>query len=307
MKLMPDGLNLIIEALRVNASWRIMVKKPPKQLNDTTPIPEADRIRYLLANCWAGNQNQMARDLGCSQSSLSRVVSGKLRPGKRLLKLITDFGVSPKWLFQGIGEPLAERPRPPAGVDFRLPVVTYPLAGPPGEHRDRLQGHEFPVAPALFAASRCWYEIPEGTGILRNEQARLMPRDLLLLEYDLGRFHDLFEMDRRIAVAWVDSPQGQRHLEVGVLQYSSGPDPYLIMIVGEPDLRRWKDVQPVAARIVTKDRTSGRIIQLGSTTELVLRDRDGHIEAIGDNLRQPVSYGIGRADVVAVCVGMFRR
>ena len=166
-----------------------MATQPTKPEADISPVPGSDRIRYLLDNFWAGNQNQMARDLGCSQSSLSRVVSGKRQAGKRLLKRITDFGVGPKWLFQGVGEPMAERPRPPAGVDFRLPVVTDPLPGPPGEHRDRLPAYEFPVAPALFAASRCWYEIPEGAGILLNEDARLLARDLLLLEYDLGRFH----------------------------------------------------------------------------------------------------------------------
>jgi hypothetical protein len=237
------------------------------------------------------------------------VVTGKLRPGKRLLKLITDFGVSPDWLLQGKGQPLVERPRPAAGVDFRLPVVTSPLPGPPGEHRDRLDGHEFPVAPALYGTTRCWYELPDGAGILRHQEVRLLPHDLLLLEYDLGRFHDLFDMDNRIAVARVKSSRQQRHIEVGVIEYSSGPDDdeCLMLVVGDPDYGRWKNVKFLEAQIVKKDKATGRIIRLGPTSVPALVDSEGHIEPLSDNLRQPICYRINQTDVVAVCVGMFRR
>jgi transcriptional regulator with XRE-family HTH domain len=285
-----------------------MTKKPSKSRSIPPDSAEAERIRYLLEHRWGGNQNEMARAIRCSQSSLSRVVSGKLRPGKRLLNLVTDFGVSREWLTQGKGEPLAERPNPSGATDFRLPVVTDLVPGSPAEHGDRLQGHEFPVAPALYSKSRCWYEVPEGAGILRNEEVRLMSHDLLLLEYDLGRFHDLFEMDRRIAVAWVTSSRDVRHLEVGVLEYFIGPDEEtLALVVGEPDFRRWKEVKYVGGQIVKKDRTSGRLVRLGDTTVPVLVTSEGNMERLPDNMRQPIVYRISRPDVVAVSMGMFRR
>jgi hypothetical protein len=135
-----------------------------------------------------------------------------------------------------------------------------------------------------------------------------MPHDLLLLEYDLGRFHDLFEIDNRMAVAWVKSPRQERHLEVGVLEYLSGPDEeILVLVVGEPDYRRWKNVKYVGARIVRKDKTSGRAVKLGTTTVPVLVGSEGNIEPISDNMRHPISYRISQTDVVAICVGMFRR
>ncbi len=299
---------LIVNAF--NAFLITMTRPPSKSGLMSQPLPEADRIRYLLENRWAGNQNEMARDIGCSQSSLSRVVGGKLRPGKRLLKLLMDFGVSQEWLYRGKGEPLVERRRASADVDFRLPVVASPLPGPPSEHRDRLDGHEFPVAAALFGTTRCWYEVGEGVGILRNNDARLAPGDLLLLEYDLGRFHDLFEIDRRIAVSWVGSKSlgEERHLEVGVVEYSFGPDEDdLALVVGEPDYRRWKDVKFVSAQIVKKNKAANRFIRLGSTTVPVSVDGEGNLKPLSDSERQPITYSIQRSDIVAVCVGMFRR
>jgi hypothetical protein len=215
-----------------------------------------------------------------------------------------------EWLRQGRGEPLTERRRESSSIDFRLPVVTSLLAGPPNEHRDRLQGQEFPVAAALFGTTRCWYEIPAGAGILRHEDTCLKPHDLVLLEYDLGRFHDLFEMDGRIAVAWVESQslRQERHLEAGVIEYSPGPDDEdLELIVGEPDYRRWKNVKYVEARVVRKDKSTGRVIRLGTTNVPVQVNPDGHLEPLGPNARQPISYRIRRGDIVAVGLGMFRK
>jgi hypothetical protein len=189
-------------------------------------------------------------------------------------------------------------------------VVRSPLPGPPSEHADLLQGHDFPVAAAMYRTTRCWYEVPANAGILRHEEVHLLPHDLLLLEYDLGRYHDLFEMDRQIAVVWVESKLlGQkRHLEVGVIEYYCGPDEDdLAMVVGEPDYRRRKDVKFVSAQIVKKNTAANRISRLGTTTVPVSVDGEGNLKPLSDNERQPITYSIQRSDIVAVCVGMFRR
>ena len=146
--------------------------KKSKRHAETAPSRDAaDRVRHLLQQHWAGNQNQMARDVGCSQSSLSRVVRGESQPGKRLLKLIADFGVAADWIFHGRGEPGLGKTQ--AEVAFALPITQNLLAGPATEHPDRIQGQQFPVAAALYQASRCWYELPERAAIRRTRRSAL--------------------------------------------------------------------------------------------------------------------------------------
>ena len=60
----------------------------------------------------------------------------------------------------------------------------------------------------------------------------------------------------------------QRHLEVGVIQYSSGfdEDEYLMLVVGDPDYARWNNVKFLEAQIVKKDKATGHIIRLGPTS-----------------------------------------
>lgn len=287
---------------------RAVMKKSKKHEEIAPSKDAADRVRHLLQQHWAGNQNQMARDVGCSQSSLSRVVRGESQPGKRLLKLIADFGVDPDWIFHGRGEPGLGKTQ--TEVAFALPVTQTLLAGPATEHPDRIQGQQFPVAAALYQPSRCWYELPDRAAILWHPEAHLAPRDLLLLEYDLRRFESVFEMDGKTVVAWVESQsfRQERHLEIGRLEYTSGPDEAsLTLATGAPEHVRWKGVKHVRAHAVMKDRKTGQKIQLGRTTVPVVKDRQGRLHAVPDSGMQSIDYRIDRPDIVAVCVGMFRR
>ena len=111
-------------------------------------------------------------------------------------------------------------------------------------------------------------------------------------------------------MSWVGSKSlgEERHLEVGVVEYSFGLDEDdLALVVGEPDYRRWKDVKFVSAQIVKKNKAANRFIRLGSTTVPVSVDGEGNLKPLSDNERQPITYSIQRSDIVAVCVGMFRR
>lgn len=289
-----------------------MPKKRGADRPGAAPSDMAGRIAHLLAVGWGGNQNEMARDIRCSQSSLSRVIHREVQPGARLLKLIGDHPrVNQQWLQGGEGEPLlvpTEAP-PPQSV-HELPVCQTLLPGKPGDHHDRLAGHNYPVAATLFRPSRCWLEVTASAGILRNEQAHLAEGDLLLLEYDLDGFTSLSDLGRRIAVAWVKTAgiHEQRHLEVGILEYYFGPDEQsLELVVGEPDFRRWRDVKYLPASITVNDEKAGRTIVVGTTTAPVLVNGQGTLQEIPENAQHPVSYRINHEDIVAVCVGMFRR
>ena len=71
-----------------------------------------ERIRYVLRHYWGDSQSAMARELGCSQTAIWKVVSGRANPGKRLLSLISGHaGVSPQWLSYGEG-PAPPKDRP---------------------------------------------------------------------------------------------------------------------------------------------------------------------------------------------------
>ncbi len=72
------------------------------------PDAIAGRIGYLLQHVWFGNQSEMARDLGCSQSLISKVVAGERSPGHKLMQALTEHPTINKgWLIAGEGPPLA--------------------------------------------------------------------------------------------------------------------------------------------------------------------------------------------------------
>jgi hypothetical protein len=252
----------------------------------------------------------MARAVVCSQSSLSRVLSGAVQPGKRLLRLIADHpDVNSEWLYHGRGEPLVAKVELPPPADLRLPVTRNLLPGPPGNYLDRLDGNEFPVAAALYRPSRCWYEVPGNAAVLKNKDARLQFCDLLLLDYDACQFDNLFEISGRIAVAWVEPgrPGDKRRLELGILEYYCEPDDQMLLLVtGEPPYARPKNVKYLDCQIITKDETTGKNIVVGTTRLPVFVDRSGRPKE-ADLANEPTSYRIYPSDIVAVCVGMFRR
>jgi transcriptional regulator with XRE-family HTH domain len=267
----------------------------------------ADRVCYLIEHRWGGSQAEMAREVGCSQSTLSRMAHGEIQPGKRLLRLIAAVpGVHPEWLYHGRGKPLLPEEKRGKGLSVRLPVLRELTASPPkqGDHVEL-----FPVAQALYAPSRCWYRLPESAAILRHEDAALRPDDRLLLDFDLSRFNTLFELSGKIAVACVP-PAGRttdRRLEIGVVEYYSGPEEeFLELVTGQPAPLRWKGVKPVQARLVAKDSTTGRNVDLGLRTVPAWVDSKGKITPVSSNELQPESYSIQPSDLIAVCVGMFR-
>ena len=289
-----------------------MAKKPRNLAPPDSQRSEVDRIRHLLENHWGGNQNEMARAIGCSQSSLSRVFSGASRPGKRVLKLIADHAeVNSEWLYHGRGEPLVDKSELRTTADLRLPVTSHLLPGPPTDHPDRFDGTEFPVAATLYRPTRCWYEVPGNAAVLRNKEACLQFCDLLLLDYDTRQFDNLFEVNGKIAVAWVESRvrREDRRLELGILEYyCEVDDEMLLLVTGEPPYTPPKNLKRLRCRITTKDTATSEDVVVGTPELPVLVDRGGRPKQVADVTNEPVSYRIYHpSDLVAVCVGMFRQ
>jgi hypothetical protein len=100
---------------------------------------EADRIQQLLTLLYDGNQSKMAEDIGIAQPVISRVVTGKHQPGKRLLSAIAAHPkVNPGWLATGLGDPLLSAVRPETTSGWPVPIARCLLPGLPVEHHHLL-------------------------------------------------------------------------------------------------------------------------------------------------------------------------
>ena len=135
-----------------------------------------DRVRHLLELRWGGNQTEMAREIGCSQSTLSQVAHGK-EPGKRLTTMIASHqDVNQTWLLHGDGEPLVANGNSATFSPFRIPIVTHPLDGIPNQ--DAVSA--LYDAPAEYRKDTCyWLELQTGgTNSPRRADGRPATRPL---------------------------------------------------------------------------------------------------------------------------------
>jgi transcriptional regulator with XRE-family HTH domain len=267
-----------------------------------------ERIRILLRDRWHGNQNEMARAVGCSQSALSRLVRGETPPGKRVVKMIAACpGVDPNWLHHGTARRGTVSHTPASAT---LPVLRELLPVPPAQGKSNTEGHTFPVAAAEYSRSRCWYEVPPNAPILKSDEARLAPRDMLLLDY-APPFNDQIELDGRLAVAWAESQATgiNRHIALGLVRYRREADGErdLRLETGQPWHSLWSNVQYVAANATIRDLVSGKTIRLQSVTVPAIVKSDGHVEPLPPTAFVPVSYAIRVADILALCVAVYRR
>jgi hypothetical protein len=153
------------------------LRKPQSGQESVTP---EDRIRWLLDHHWSGNQSQMAADIHCSQSVISRVVRGVQPAGSRLLRAIGDHPeINKIWLLSGDEKPLI--------IPGSLPISNAILPGPPLQHRDLLEGR-YPVIPQDFRESRYWHRIQPNEPAVDSKIAKVRPSDFVLLECDVPWF-----------------------------------------------------------------------------------------------------------------------
>lgn len=271
-----------------------------------------ERIDWLLRTYWSGSQAEMARELGCSQAAISKVLNRKTKPGRRLLKLISDHArVAPQWLCSGEG------PNPPAHRQAQkartLPVTRVLLSGPPNEHAGKLEGEEFPVAEAMYRPTRCWLDLPHNATILDTDDPLLVlqPHDLLLLDYGLTEHQERLASTDEIVVAWVTPNTGKepdRRLAIGVMKHYSIEDENPMWLeTGRSIYRSFRNVKNVQANLSARDPTTGRTVNLGVRTVPALIASDGSIQAINEHQFDSESFPIQPGDIVAVCIGMFRR
>lgn len=157
-------------------------------MNTPSPVEPpglAQRIEWILENHFGGSQRKMARAVGTSQASLSRIINGVQRPGSKLLSAIASLPeVSDSWMYTGNGVPLVSSPQGLAVEELELPVARRLLPGPMEQHRDLLTDDGFPVARRFYRESRYWYEVQRGDPIVGEAGRKIEVGDLLLMETD---------------------------------------------------------------------------------------------------------------------------
>jgi hypothetical protein len=143
----------------------------------------------------------MARAIQMSLPGLVKVVTDKQEPGRQLLTaIVRHSSVNPRWLLTAEGPPF---------TSASLPIAHRVLPGPPLQHPDLLAGEHAPDLGDLYSTSRYFLKVSSREPLAHDEQQKVKPGDLVLLETDTARFEkeQLYEQLAAIRVPRTDPPQ----------------------------------------------------------------------------------------------------
>jgi hypothetical protein len=283
-------------------------KTPGSPDVDSTP---AQRVTWLLSTVWHGNQSLMAREVGCVQSVISKIVAGQQHVGSRLLMRIATYpSLNPTWLLTGEGEPFLPVVTPGPGTEegaTDLPIARQILPGPPELHRKLLFEERFPTAAADIRSTRYWLELTGDQPIVRHGGHSLRADDLLLMETDANYRKDVHQVDGELcAVRLPKGPRdGTKMLKLAMVTYHSDQDEtYLQAQPFEFSFDRQKLHKRV---IIEIDSGSQKGIHVQAPEFYV--EEKGRKRSLSTHTGQlePQNHFIRLDDIVAVCQQMVRR
>lgn len=153
-----------------------MPKKPETTRETSSPKKPSDRVRFALDAVFAGSQSKMAKALGCSQPTISRIVAGKMQPrSSLLLSLAAQPRLNRDWVLTGKGDPLL-------GSGRGLSVARCLLPGMPKDC-PKLLSNERAFFPSEQPDNDSLYivEVQEGLTVPSD---RILPGDHFLIESD---------------------------------------------------------------------------------------------------------------------------
>lgn len=141
----------------------------------------ADRIQRVYERVFGGNQSRMARSLSLSQPVVSRVLSGRQLPSRRMIEALASHpAVNSEFLLGGHGDPEAKpSPVPTEG----LPVAVCPLPGLPAHYRQFLTG-QYVTCCDLVTDTRYLVEITPASSLAQSPELCIAPGDWLVIETD---------------------------------------------------------------------------------------------------------------------------
>jgi transcriptional regulator with XRE-family HTH domain len=169
----------------------------------------AYRVKRILELLFSDvQQREAARRIGVSHSLLSRTLSGERGPSKTLLeKLASVPNVNPRWLFDGIGQPLLSD-------GTSLPVITKLPETTRTSWREAAAGNErFRISENHFSDTRYWCRLTKPTvnswGEWGQNRLRVKDGDFLLLETDPKQIKSLPSWNRLGIVTHPDIAKGK--------------------------------------------------------------------------------------------------
>jgi hypothetical protein len=150
---------------------------------EQSSVDVGKRIAWIAEEVFHGNEAEMARILGCSQSTLSRIVRGEAKAGPKIVRLlITKAAIDPKWLRFGRGE----KPRFESGAGRqRLGVVTgvEELVEAAKGKAEFIETRH--VDPWDFSSTRVFLRVKSDDPMVKDGAEKILPGDTILFE--LGR------------------------------------------------------------------------------------------------------------------------
>ena len=171
--------------------------------------PITHRVKHLLMLLFADiQQREAARQIGVTQSLLSRTLSEEREPSKTLLEKLASFsGVNPRWLLDGVGEPLLSD-------CTSLPVVTRLPKTADASWQEAVAGEDrFRVSQNQFSETRYWCRLTKSA--LKNwsewgqQRLRVKDGDYLLLETDPRQIQSLPGRTRVVVVTHPEVAKGK--------------------------------------------------------------------------------------------------
>jgi transcriptional regulator with XRE-family HTH domain len=176
-----------------------------EKLMDKTACRVKRTLELLFSDV---QQREAARRIGVSHSLLSRTLSGEREPSKTLLeKLASVPNVNPRWLFDGIGQPLLDE-------GTSLPVITtLPREAKTGWRAATAGDERFRISENQFSDTRYWCRLTKPTVNSWSERERKYLRvkdgDFLLLETDPKQIQSLPGRNRLGIVTHPDIAKGK--------------------------------------------------------------------------------------------------
>jgi len=158
-----------------------------------------ERVMRYLDSAYGGNQCEAARELGVSQSLISRIVNDERPVTDQLLDLIAaQPAVNSRWVYEGEGSMFLPST---AGT---LPVSSVILPGPPNTCRQLLEGDRHPVAQDRERDTRYWHRLGTNSPLVDDLTLRMMPDDKLLMETHPDHLYRLDVIDERLCAVALD-------------------------------------------------------------------------------------------------------
>lgn len=198
----PNVLSYAFLDLHVKGLFMARRAEKRRSTSRNSEPAASDRFRYVLRARYANSQSAMARELGCSQSYLSRVVRGEKAPAAKLLNALANLPqIHKHWALTGEGDPFA--------VDRMnaLPVVSELLPGPAEEHPHFLTGSYECVAPHLARDSAYILKVAVPFA------SHVLPGDRVVLDADASLWtKNLRAFDRKLCAVRRGAAVEFRHL-----------------------------------------------------------------------------------------------